>query len=145
MWINEFEHGQTRYNVLICFWEPLDTDAPREAEPYCCLLDQVVFYKYPYESDDSGGFAAWNQVASRWNLLGTRWTDEDIGWSALAPFVLHKGEVWELTTSKVVWRGGRWFKRWTARRVADDDVRLANIAPEYDLRQRVDAAGRGDK
>jgi hypothetical protein len=145
VWINKFEHGQTKYHVLIYFWEPLDTDAPEEAKPHCCLIDWVVFYKHSPEVSDGGGLAAWDQVTTCWNLLGTRWTDANVGWSALAPFVLHDGEVWELVTGKVVWRAGCWFMRWCARRIAADDIRLMNIAPEYDLRQRIETTNRNEQ
>jgi hypothetical protein len=63
-------------------------------------------------------------------LLGQRWTDEDIGFSALAPFVEHENQVYELGSGQVIWRNGRWQKRWFARRVPEDDRRLVVMRAE---------------
>ena len=116
MWINDFPTEPDGKNSLK-FIEPLDANAPPDARPHCCYIDHVVFYKQPYEANERGNYAEWDRVQTRWNLLGQRWTDEDLGWRSLAPFVKHDGEVYELATGRVVWRDGLWFVEWIGRRV----------------------------
>lgn len=64
-----------------------------------------------------------DEVVSQWNLLGQRFTDEWEGWAAVAPLVQHEGEIYELCSGEVIWREGQWFKKWTGRRLAEDDRR----------------------
>jgi hypothetical protein len=130
MWINAFEteaagaRGRT-------FWEPIRTTAPQTARPYCCYLSTVIFYKVPRAlTPDGREFERWDTVESAWNLLGERYTDEDLGWSSLAPFVLHNGVVYELGGGSVVWRNGRWFHEWLAWRLDPEKTSANRVDPE---------------
>lgn len=108
-------------------FEPIPTDAPATAKPHCYLFDRVAFYEQPYRVDASGGYAKHDDTQHEWNLLGQRWTDADIGWSALAPFVTHDSTIYELASATVVRSAGRWWLRWLAWRVPDDDRRLVEM------------------
>lgn len=128
MWLNQFETEADGKNRIM-IWEPLDTTAPREAQPYCCDLSTIIFYHKPYTLDEQGtGYKEYARVESAWNMLGQRWTDADLGWSALAPFLWHEGHVYELGCGHVVWRetqeGGQWYLRHPARRITSLDHRL---------------------
>ena len=39
--------------------EPLNYRAPSIARPYCCYMNTVIFYIYPYVVTRSGGFQEW--------------------------------------------------------------------------------------
>jgi hypothetical protein len=112
------------------FFEPLSTTAPADAQPYCCYTRTVIFYKKPYRSDGRGNFVKYDEVETEWSLFGQRWTTADIGWSALAPFVEHEGQVYELGGGEVLWRDGRWVNRWLGWRVEADDPRLVQMREE---------------
>lgn len=99
------------------FYEPIETAAPPTARPYCCYLSTVIFY-------EGDSFRVLEEKQSAWNLLGTRWTAENLGWSSLAPFVRHEGQVYELVSGYVEWREGGWCHVWRGRLVDDGDPRL---------------------
>jgi hypothetical protein len=123
MWRNKFP-AQLLSPNLIEFCEPLSTSAPIHARPYCCYVRTVIFYEYPYRVVD-GCYAQHDKIDTAWDLLGTRWTDSpDLGWSALAPWVMHDGQVYELIHGWVELRNGHWVHPWNARRVPNDDFRL---------------------
>lgn len=124
MWVNEFEVERDGRWIMY-FYEPLDTDAPANAHPYCCHLNTVVFYKHPLHVRANGMFEEYDRTKTKWNLLGQRWTEADIGFAALAPWVQHDGEVYELAGGRVVRRHGRWFMQWRGRKLPQDDRRLA--------------------
>ncbi len=108
------------------FYEPIRTTAPADARPYCCYLNRVIFYKHPRTlAPDGFHYEQWDEVESAWNLLGERYTEEDLGWSSLAPFVLHRGIVYELGGGSVIWRNSQWFHQWTSWRVDPSDSRDA--------------------
>lgn len=117
MWVNAFRAERCGRTGLY-FWEPIQTVAPGRdlARPYCCYLRTVVFYKEPWPVILENGFLAeWDRVETQWDLLGQRWTEEDLGWASLAALVLHGGVVFELVSGGVVWEDGQWFMRWRAR------------------------------
>lgn len=127
MWRNTFEAEP--YGVRgLYFYEPIQTAAPPEAKPYCCYLRRIIFYKQPREVMPDHTYAKWDEVDSQWDLLGQRWTDEDLGWASLAPFVqLDDGRIYELGGGDVIWRNGQWFVRWLGWRKDDDDPRIRQI------------------
>lgn len=50
---------------FIVIWEKLKTGIPDEAYtiPYCCYINTVIFYKRPYQVDESGrNYAEWARV-----------------------------------------------------------------------------------
>jgi len=120
MWINTFESETTTgFPHLITFYEPLPTSAPWEAYPYCCYIRTVIFYKPPFP----GNLEIIDQIETQWDLLGERYTDQIEGWAALAPFVYHEGQVYELCSGQVIWRNGQWVMKRGSRRVREDDRR----------------------
>lgn len=121
MWYNEFETEQD--DRLRIFWEPIETTAPKEAHPYTCYVDCIIFYKHPQHSRTTD-FSEFDRVTIKWTLLGTRWTNKDIGLAALAPFVDHEGVIYELTTGNVKWCKDGWYMRWIGREVYGGDKRL---------------------
>lgn len=127
MWHNTFKAEPYSARSLY-FWEPLNVDAPPDARPHCCYIRTVIFYA----SHDwqRGVVTKLAECESAWDLLGQRWTEEHIGWAALAPFVEHEGSVYELASAQVVYKDGRWWKRWLAWRVPADDARLT-LATEH--------------
>lgn len=126
MWVNAFETERIT-GSLLAFFEPLLTGAPPDAIPYCCYLSTVVFYQRPLEIGSDGRYIQHDEAEAQWNLLGQRWTDDHVGFAALAPFVQHDGHVYELVGGQVIWRNGRWTMRWTARLVKEDDRRLVHM------------------
>jgi len=64
-----------------------------------------------------------DQIETQWDLLGERYTDQIEGWAALAPFVYHEGQVYELCSGQVIWRNGQWVMKRGSRRVREDDRR----------------------
>lgn len=124
MYINRefrFEQESKRFGY---FWEPLNTSAPQEAHPYCCYLSTVIFYRKPYQDEI-------DRVETQWDLLGERWTNLDLGWSSLAPFVWHAGKLYELCPGRVIYQDGQWWMRHGAREVARDDRRLRYLEVPY--------------
>lgn len=108
--------------------EPLATTAPADARPHCCYISTVIFYDQT--AWERGEVVELDRLEVAWNLLGQRWTDQDIGWAALAPFVLCDGVLYELASAQVLRQDDRWIERWLAWRVPSDDRRLAVMAAE---------------
>lgn len=87
-------------------YEPLETMAPREAMPYCCYVNTVIFYKRGidggYElSEDGRNFVEYDQIESRF-----RWDD----------LIEVDGVIWEKGSARVLWldagsHGAGWYKR----------------------------------
>jgi hypothetical protein len=74
-------------------WEPLQTHAPEDAEPYCCYLSTVIFYEG----------RAWGNAAKEI----TRCTHYDL--NTVSPSLLFvENRWWEVLPGKVVWRNGQW-------------------------------------
>ncbi|MBP6473374.1 MAG: hypothetical protein KA773_23230 [Chloroflexi bacterium] len=96
MWLNQFDTERLA-NLLLSFFEPL----PVDDMPYCCYRSTEVLYQRPSVVGDSGSYVPHDQVQSRWNLMGERWTDESIEFAALASFVQHDGRVYELVSGRV--------------------------------------------
>ena len=128
MWHNTFETKQTGTRSRV-FYEPINTTAPHDetCEPYCCLINTIVFYKKPYALNGRGGYQIWDEVKTQWDNLGYRFTDEDWGWQSLAPFVIHDGALYELSIGEVIWRNDHWYMRWIAWRVDESDRRWPYI------------------
>lgn len=53
---------------LIEVIEPLETDAPAEAGPFCCYSQTVIFYKLPYTDDGTGNYDRWDELETRLRL-----------------------------------------------------------------------------
>ena len=81
--------------------EPLLTDAPENASPWCCYLQTVIFYEQPWRKC-RGEFAKHDQIETR--LAG-----DDI--------VLIDREKFRLFGGKVRWSDGRWVMTNSARRL----------------------------
>ena len=127
MWHNTFEIEQYNTRALY-FYEPINTTAPREnCQPYCCLINTVVFYKQPYTPDGKGGYQVWDRVETQFDNYGNRFTEEDWGFQSLAPFVIHDGKIYEISTGQVIWRDGHWYTRWLGWLVDESDRRWPYI------------------
>ncbi len=137
MWLNTFQaERRSKRGRRIYFYEPLQTNAPIEnCQPYCCYLRTIVFYKQPYIADASGNYERWDEIETKWDLLGQRWTEEDWGWASLAPLVLFEEKIYELGGGEVILIEGRWYMRWLGWRVTPHDHRwpwiLARSLEEY--------------
>lgn len=85
-----------------CFWERLHSDAPQNAQPYCCLVNTVIFYK---EQNDHTELCR----------------EDTYGFSGASPTILSDpsakdGEpiFYEVAGGKVLWKEGYWWMRWSA-------------------------------
>jgi len=108
------------------FFEDLKAAAPENAQPYCCYACTVIFYKQPYQVVN-GQYEEHTRAVSTWDMLGHRWTDQDLGWASMAPLVWHEGQVYELSGAQVIWKDGRWVKEWLSWRLPEDDHRLIEL------------------
>lgn len=124
MYINRHFRFEQETKHFGYFWEPLPTTAPPDAKPYCCYISTVIFYQEYYAPEI-------DRVETQWNLLGERWTNLDLGWSSLAPFVWNDGTLYELTPGKVVYQNGQWWMRHGAYKVPRDDRRLRYLEVPY--------------
>ncbi len=124
MWHNKFysdKSGKWRY-----FYEPLNVSIPPdECRPYCYGIDRIAFYKEPQETREEG-YAKWVDIQTEYNLLGHKWTDEDLGWSSLVPIVEHDGAFWLLVSGEVIYSDG-WFMRWRSGPIEKTDHRLIGM------------------
>jgi hypothetical protein len=125
MWHNTSFQTEVVNTNWLKFFEPLKTSAPKEAHPHWRPFRTIIFYK------GRSTLEKFDEVESQWDLLGQRWTaDKSIGLAALAPFVCHHGEYYELCSNKVVWQNDTpinkgWHVVWSARRVLKEiDQRL---------------------
>lgn len=123
MWINQFEtesFGQRgRW-----FFEPLNTKAPRAGvKPYCCMVDQVIFYAFPYYvTTDGTRLVEYERTTHQWNLFGERFMDGQ-SFDCFAPLVLHDGEVYELASGRPVRHAGKWCMQWLGWKIGQTDWR----------------------
>jgi hypothetical protein len=105
---------------LLHVWEPLLTKAPAppKAHAYCCYIQTVKFYHFPYIVDwptgyrdragvfhreTQGGFIEWDSIETRF------------GWDDLVTF---EGERFKIGGGAVSWHGRRlrwWMHRWARR------------------------------
>lgn len=106
----------------LVLWEPIPTKAPGPhlTHAYCCYIRTVIFYCAPYRirpftrlylsngrwHPSSGGYEQWDQVDTRLNNSAT---------------IEHCGEIFDLLGGRVLWRDGRWWMRYGARRKPHKD------------------------
>jgi hypothetical protein len=128
MWHNTFETEPYNTRALY-FYEPINTTAPHDesCHPYCCLINTIVFYKYPYTPNDRGGYQEWDHVETQFDNYGQRFTDEDWDFQSVAPFVVHDGKIYEIATGQVIWRNDSWYMRWLGWLVDESDRRWPYI------------------
>lgn len=128
MWKNEFETEKTGNRSRI-FYEPINSNAPHDdtCRVHCCYTNTVIFYKQPWEYNGRGGYAEWDRIETQWDNYGERFTDEDWGWQSIAPFVIHEGKLYELSTGNITWLNGRWYMVWTGWIVDASDRRWPYI------------------
>jgi hypothetical protein len=76
-------------------WEPLDVSIPLSAQPYCCYLNTVIFYreKVGYDEIARVQHADFNTPSATLLFVGGQW--------------------WSTGPGTVVQRQGRWCIRWT--------------------------------
>lgn len=100
-------------------WEPLPTRAPRPSRtmPHCCYSSTVIFYQRRRARSRAYGHFVLGPGRSfkEWDHVEHKLLVEDI--------VRIDGELWSVAPGDVVWRGGRWWMRYTLWRV-DDANRL---------------------
>lgn len=111
------ERRLSAWNLVI--WEPLLTKAPRppKAQPFCCYVDTVIFYHFPYIEGwrrpwrDRDGRWRPSEVGAfvEWDRIETRFTWEDL--------VRFDGQVFAIGGGRALWKQGRWVR--TARRQED--------------------------
>lgn len=84
--------------LLKYIYEPLETHAPEDAEPFCCYLNTVIFY----ENRHTG--SATKEI--------TRCEHYDLA-AAPSPHLLWVDGVWhEVMGGGVIWRDDRWYYRY---------------------------------
>jgi hypothetical protein len=126
MWHNTFPTKPYGARGMYFYEDILAAGIPETAKPYCCYICTIIFYKQPYKVVD-GEFERWGEAVTRWNLIGERWTDQDMGFGSLAPLVLHNGQVYELATGNVIWKDGKWVNQWIGWRLPADDNRIIEL------------------
>lgn len=86
----------------LVIWEPLPTKAPAppKAQAFCCYINTVIFYHFPYIVR-RGAFIEWDQIRTR-----TLWDD-------LLEF---EGERFTIGSGTVLWKRRRWWMLRHARR-----------------------------
>lgn len=115
VWVGDFvEHHRDR-NWMV-FYEVLPTTAPREAQPYCCLVNTIVFYEKPYRVIRGGYYAEHDRIETQWHLFGYRIFEREVGWYCCQPMIWCEGEWWHMGVGEVVWRNERWEMKHRARR-----------------------------
>jgi hypothetical protein len=79
--------------------EPVSYKVPSIARPYCCYINTVIFYLYPYQvARDSHGYLEWDRVDT---LLS--WESE----------ILFEGQIYVVGGGRVIrHRKSWWMKRW---------------------------------
>lgn len=84
-------------------WEPMSVNAPgpREALPWCCYIQTVIFYTNP----DRWADGRMDEIAR----IETR-----LAWDDVVHFA---GEDWEVGGGEVKWRNGKWWMHRWARRL----------------------------
>ena len=86
--------------------EPLETDAPSIARPYCCYISTVIFYVWPHEvvryGRNTGGFREWDRCE---HLI--RWDTE----------CEYEGDRYVCGGGHVLRHRKRWWMRFWARRL----------------------------
>lgn len=127
MWRNTFPSEPNGPRGMY-FFEELRTanPVPEHARPYCCLVNTVIFHKLPLEIQH-GRYIEFDRTETEWDLLGWKWTNQDIGWASLAPLVKHEGKFYELAGGHVVHKNGAWHMQWMAWRLPEDDYRLIEL------------------
>jgi hypothetical protein len=95
----------------LVIWDPLRTKAPAppKARPYCCYIQTVIFYHFPYirqiwpgawRSDDgalrrqTAGYEEWDKIEFR-----LAWDD----------VVEYRGALYVVGSGHVVWKQRRWW------------------------------------
>lgn len=126
-WIAEGEVESMPHasSLLKYIYEPLETHAPQDAEPYCCYLKTVIFYEG----------RAWGNAAKEI----TRCDHYDLA-AAPSSHLLYIGGTWyEVSSGKVLWRNDRWYYRFTLD-ARTQRARIANLGV-----QALRAEYQGDK
>lgn len=102
------------YPWQITIIEPLSTDAPASAHPWCCYLATVIFYEHPMRLDhERREFVKHDEIVHR--IL-----NDDV-------FRLN-GELIKASCGRVIWDGGRWVMTHRARPVEDLPAHLRGAA-----------------
>lgn len=104
--------------MRIRIWEPLLTKAPSppKAAPYCCYIQTVIFYHFPYVlqlrksywRDDSGCLREGKRGFEEWDQIKTRLACDDV--------VEFEGERYVVNGGQVLWKRSRWWMLRGARR-----------------------------
>lgn len=83
--------------------EPLTVSAPGpdQAEPHCCYIQTVKFYKRPLRSSDGGECDLWDECDTR------------LSWDDLVQF---ENDAFVIGGGSVVWKDGKWWMHRIARR-----------------------------
>ncbi len=99
----------------VTLWEPLDTEAPEDARPYCYLLNEIDFRRpadqipsYLSELKPEGWYTA-VMYDRHVKHIATR---DGFGQPVLV-YVQALGTWYELGNGEVVWRNGRWHFKHT--------------------------------
>lgn len=108
----EIESVANASSLLKYIYEPLETHAPQDAEPYCCYLNTVIFYEG----------RAWGSAAKEM----TRCKHYDLA-AAPSPHLLWiKGMWYEVQGGRVLWRKEQWHYQFTLD-ARTQQARIANL------------------
>ena len=115
-----------RVDHLIDVFEPLDTKAPGPgiAQPYCCLINTVIFYARPYAKALPLYHARWRDGTVHTSTRGFEIYDQVRTLLRHDDIVEYAGDRFEVGGGRVMWAarkddlvGRRWWMRYSARRV----------------------------
>lgn len=87
---------------IIGIAEKLNTSAPKEAYPFCCYAQTVIFYKWPYTDDGTGNY-------QKWDSIETKLRCDDV--------LLYEGEEYAINGGHVMRSDAIWLMSWSARKV----------------------------
>lgn len=91
----EVEAVPNATTLMKYIYQPLETHAPEDAEPYCCYFSTIIFY-------ERGTTKEITRV-EHYNLA-----------CAPSPHLLWINGIWyEESTGRVIWRNGQWHFRFT--------------------------------
>lgn len=108
----EVESVPNATHLLKYVYQPLETHAPEDAEPWCCYFKTVIFYENRYSG------SAIKEI--------TRCDHYDLACAPSPHLLYHAGTWYEVGYGHVLWRNDQWHFRFTLD-ARTQTARLANL------------------